>query len=107
MTPEERQLLEKLSKDVEHIKEYTLQGRGSLEFVNTVRNLVTGENGIFKVKGILEHTGSSVGFLSASPVAQQSKINDPSGGSTIDSEARTAISSIIDVLEAFGFTSKT
>jgi len=35
---------------------------------------------------------------------QASKINDPSGGATVDTEARTAINSIIDVLEAFNIS---
>lgn len=34
--------------------------------------------------------------------AQESAIADPAGGSTIDSEARTAISSILSALEAHG-----
>ena len=110
MTPEEKQLLKKLSQDVEKIKEYTLQGRGSLEFVNTVRNLVTGEGAQFTVKGQLiaqgqiKHTGTTLGFLGATPVVQQSSIADPSGGTTVDSQARTAVISILDVLDAFGFT---
>ncbi|MCH7539864.1 MAG: hypothetical protein IH999_05630 [Proteobacteria bacterium] len=36
---------------------------------------------------------------------QQAKINDPSGGATVDSEARTAINAIIDALEAIGISS--
>lgn len=36
---------------------------------------------------------------------EQSKINDPAGGATVDSEARTAINSIIDALEAFNISS--
>lgn len=35
----------------------------------------------------------------------QAKINDPSGGATIDAEARTAINLVIDALEAFRITS--
>lgn len=35
---------------------------------------------------------------------QAAKINDPSGGATVDTEARTAINSIIDALEAFGIS---
>jgi hypothetical protein len=35
---------------------------------------------------------------------QASKINDPTGGTTVDTEARTAIGAIIDALEAFGIS---
>jgi hypothetical protein len=41
-------------------------------------------------------------FTSASISTQSSKVNDPTGGTTIDSEARTAINAILDTLEAFG-----
>ena len=33
---------------------------------------------------------------------QQTLIDDPSSGSTVDAEARTAINAIIDALQAFG-----
>ena len=52
----------------------------------------------------LNHDGSNVGFYGATPVAQASKINDPSGGSIVDSEARSAVNAIIDALEALGLT---
>ena len=35
---------------------------------------------------------------------QASKISDPTGGTTTDSEARATIAAIIDVLEAHGLT---
>lgn len=41
--------------------------------------------------------------LSLTPVAQKSAITAPTGGATTDAEARTAINSIITVLEQFGF----
>lgn len=41
---------------------------------------------------------------SAAPVATQTHIADPSAGGTVDTQARTAINSILDVLEAFGLT---
>ena len=41
--------------------------------------------------------------INKTPIGVQSTIADPSGGATIDSQARTAINSIIDVLQAFGF----
>ncbi len=45
-----------------------------------------------------------VGFW-VDPVSQQATINDPSGGggAGVDSSARTAINSLIDVLQKFGF----
>lgn len=44
-----------------------------------------------------------IGLLGATPIARQSHIADPSGGITIDSEARTAIISILSLIESFGF----
>jgi hypothetical protein len=38
------------------------------------------------------------------PVVTQTHIADPSTGATVDSQARTAINAILDVLEAFGLT---
>lgn len=52
----------------------------------------------------IESSGSAamIGFLGADAVARQSHIADPSGGSTEDSQARTAINAILDALEAYG-----
>lgn len=41
------------------------------------------------------------------PGSQPSKVNDPSGGTTVDTEARSAIAAIIDALEGCGITSAT
>lgn len=49
-------------------------------------------------------TTQKIGFFNKTPVAQQATIADPSGGITQDAEARTAINSILDVLDALGFT---
>lgn len=43
--------------------------------------------------------------LNKTPVGIQSAITAPSGGAIIDSQARTAINSIISTLQAFGFNS--
>lgn len=60
--------------------------------------------GDLELDGALDHDGSTVGFYAATPVVQASHISDPSGGGTQDSEARTAINSILVVLENLGLT---
>jgi hypothetical protein len=42
--------------------------------------------------------------VAKTPVTTQAHIADPSTGATVDSQARTAINAILDVLEAFGLT---
>lgn len=53
----------------------------------------------------LGETGDKIGFLGHAPVAQQSAITAPTGGATVDTEARTAINSIRTVMTNFGLTS--
>lgn len=43
-----------------------------------------------------------LGFWGTSPVDKPATISDPSGGVTIDSEARTAIIAILDLLQETG-----
>jgi len=45
-----------------------------------------------------------IGFFGATPVAQQASIANPAGGVTVDAEARTAIISVLGVLDSLGFT---
>jgi hypothetical protein len=47
-------------------------------------------------------TTQKIGFWNVAPVTQRSHIADPSGGTTIDSQARTAINSILLALEQVG-----
>jgi hypothetical protein len=46
--------------------------------------------------------GTKFGLV-VTPIVQRAHIADPSGGATQDSEARSAINSILATLEAFGF----
>ena len=47
-------------------------------------------------------TSQKLGFWNTTPVIQPTHIADPTGGATIDSEARTAINSILAQLAAIG-----
>lgn len=48
-------------------------------------------------------SAAAIGFLGAAPAARQAHVADPSGGATVDAEARSAINSILATLETFGF----
>lgn len=43
-----------------------------------------------------------VGLFGAAPATQHAAIADPSGGATVDAEARTAINAILDALQTTG-----
>jgi hypothetical protein len=49
-------------------------------------------------------TTQKLSVFNATPVVQATAITAPSGGGTIDSQARTAINSLITVLKDFGIT---
>lgn len=46
--------------------------------------------------------GTGIGFFATTPVGQQAHVSDPAGGATVDAEARTAVNSILDILQAYG-----
>jgi hypothetical protein len=74
--------------------------RGSNDSNRVIRAMAsTGETAYLQANGNLRVSGFG---LSATPAAQQATISDPSGGATQDAEARTAINTIIDRLQAFG-----
>lgn len=63
------------------------------------RNIQLGEtNGTM----IGTSTTQKLGFFGSDPVEQQPAVSDPSGGGTVDSQARTAIIAIKSELENYG-----
>lgn len=46
--------------------------------------------------------GTGLAFFGVAPVAQAAYIADPTGGATVDAEARTAITAVITALENYG-----
>ena len=61
----------------------------------------TAEREGLRIRG--DGSAPAIGFLGAAPVARQAHVADPSGGATVDAEARSAINSILATLETFGF----
>lgn len=47
-------------------------------------------------------TTQKIGFYNATPVVQQTNVTNPTGGATVDAEARTAIDAILSRLETLG-----
>lgn len=114
MTPEEKQQLETLTRKVDQLLDVYYR----THFIDrdVFGNPVYFNNKVFIKDGVVISIGTTTGlkignavtekvaFFGETPVAQQTAITAPSGGATIDSEARTAINSIRTVLSAFGFT---
>lgn len=61
-------------------------------------------NDVFEAIATKELRTTKLG-VGLTPVATQTTIADPAGGATVDAEARAAINTIIDRLQAFGFIS--
>lgn len=51
---------------------------------------------------IMSNSAGKIAFFGATPIDRESFIADPTGGATTDTEARTAIASILDVLINYG-----
>ncbi len=77
------------------------------EFGHHIDRIFVDQNGDFNLNGAA-FIGTSMdimGLFGVTPVGQASKISDPSGGGTVDAEARTAINALIDALEGIGISS--
>lgn len=86
-------------------RRYDLSLTGFIPVSDNARNLGGAGNrwaSLF-IGGAFTHSGATFGALGATPAAQRSHVADPTGGVTVDAEARTAINSILTTLETFGF----
>ena len=99
-----QQEIEVLKRELAEVKNYTSNLGGSLEFRKIVQEYVLGSGGSLTIGGALKHTGTTVGFFNASPVAQQTSIADPTGGSVIDVECRAKLALLLSAIDNLGLT---
>jgi hypothetical protein len=69
-----------------------------------IRSIGSANLGNAHISGRFEHHGDSIGFFGATPAPQQTAVDSPTGGATVDAESRIAIQGILDLLERFGLT---
>lgn len=72
--------------------------RGDIALTNGV-DIATGTGAGTKIGTA---TSQKIGFYNATPVVQQTNVTNPTGGATVDAEARTAIDAILSRLETLG-----
>jgi len=70
--------------------------------VCTIQTTAGSAGGIKRGLKIGGASTDEIGFFGATPVDQPATVADPSGGSTVDTEARAAISAVIDRLQELG-----
>ncbi len=66
--------------------------------------LVVASGGAINIEtgGELQFNGTALGAVVPSAAEAHAVIADPTGGGTVDTQARTAINAIIDTLQSFG-----
>lgn len=99
-----QQEIETLKSELANIKNFTTNLGGSLEFKTLIQTYANEDINPSAIKTFPNlSVTSTFGVFGVSPVGQQSHVADPAGGGTVDSEARSAINSILTTLETFGF----
>ena len=103
MKPEELKLLNDIDTKLTRFLDlyYRTNMIDRTEFNNPVvfnNNIVIGKNGT----KFGTSTNDKISFYNKAPIIQPATISDPSGGATVDSQARTAINTLIDRLQELG-----
>ena len=78
--------------------------RGFLRWASNVFEIGAEAAGTGTLRGLKIGTATTslIGFYGVTPVDQPATVTDPTGGLTVDAEARTAINAIIDRLQELG-----
>lgn len=100
MIPQEAQQLRQRVTDLENLLG-NLTYNGEYRFT---KNVNFGPNAKLDGNLTIGETASKIGLYGVAPIARQTAITSPSGGTTVDSQARTAINTIILTLKNVGIT---
>jgi hypothetical protein len=101
MTPQEKQLLQNIAYRLNKLERSDRYSFSKLLQLADGVNLDVGTGAGTRIG---TSASEKIGFFGAAPVAQPAAISAPSGGSTVDSAARTAIGTIISTLHSVGLT---
>lgn len=104
MTPQERQELERMKQELAQLRDLFFKGDFPDKKVFYKKLVAEGGLDLTGTPISLGQTGGAVGLYGVTPVARAGAITAPSGGATVDSEARTAINSIRTAIKNFGIT---
>lgn len=104
MTPEERKILIDTRNKLEEFLQVYYRTNFPSEMVVTKDFTVQGNTNLKKLSSTELSVKDTVSFFGSTPQGQQPAIAKPTGGATVDIEARTAINKLIDLDQSFGLT---
>lgn len=103
MKPEEKQLLMEVSAKVDNLtRAFSDFREESIRFNFPSQQII--DKDLMVMGNLKTDVRSKLGFYGKTPASQPAGISAPSGGATVDSQARTAITSIINALNSLGLT---
>lgn len=113
MTPEEKKQFEELQARVLELEGIIGKQNYTKSQITFIKKILckngfsfSGDLPTDTIVGMKIGTGATqkLGFFGKTPVVQQTRPSSPSGGGTIDTQARTVIINILDLLTALGLT---
>ena len=103
MKPEEKQLLMEVATKVDNLtRAFSAFREEAVRFNFPSQQII--DKDLMVMGNLKTDVRSKLGFYGKTPASQPMGISAPSGGATVDSQSRTAITSIINALNSLGLT---